>query len=224
LFERLVTFAGLVPTPMVETFHAVIVARAIMVGTKLGVFDVLVDRPLAASAAAQRLGVNEAALEKLLNVLVATGYLSSEGAGYGLTPLARKWMLRDAPGSLRDSMLLRFLEWQAIEGTEDFVRTGTALDVHDRLQGDEWGTYQRGMRSLARLSAGEVARCIPFPRTPGRCSMSAGRMERIRSGSAAGIRICARRFSTFRKRRNRRCRCWPKRSWASASFSARETR
>ena len=160
LLERLITFAGLAPTPIVETFHAVIVARAIMVGTKLGVFDLLADRTLTAGAAAQGLGVNEAALEKLLNLLVATGYLSSDGTHYGLTRLARKWMPGDAPGSLRDSMLLRFLEWQAIEQTEDFVRTGKAVDVHRLIHGEQWGIYQRGMRSLARLSAGEVTRRI----------------------------------------------------------------
>jgi SAM-dependent methyltransferase len=57
-------------------------------------------------------------------------------------------------------MLLRFLEWQAVEATEDFVRTGQALDAHSLIRGDQWGTYQRGMRSLARFSAGEVARRI----------------------------------------------------------------
>jgi SAM-dependent methyltransferase len=164
LLERLITFAGLAPTPVVETFHAVIVARAIIVATKLGVFDLLADRPLTAGAAAHALEVDEAALEKLLNLLVATGYLRREGTCYGLTRLARKWMVRDAPNSLRDSMLLRFLEWQAIERTEEFVRTGKALDVHHLIEGEQWGVYQRGMRSLARLSAGEVTRRTRFPR------------------------------------------------------------
>ena len=37
--ERLAALAGMAPTPVIDTFHAVIVARAIMVATKLGVFD-----------------------------------------------------------------------------------------------------------------------------------------------------------------------------------------
>ena len=36
LLERLITLTGLAPTPIVETFHAAIVARAIMVATRLG--------------------------------------------------------------------------------------------------------------------------------------------------------------------------------------------
>jgi len=166
LLERAVTFAGLAPTPIVETFHAMIVARAIIVGTKLGVFDILADQPLTVAATAERLGLNQSALEKLLNLLVAMRYLSCEDGRYALTRQARTWMVRDAPKSLRDNMLLRFLEWEAVEGTEDFVRTGKSLDAHDRIQGEDWRTYQRGMRSLARLSAGEVTRRIRTPKAP----------------------------------------------------------
>ena len=112
---------------------------------------------------AKEVGVDDAALEKLLNLLVATGYLRFRDGRYALTRLSRKWLPSDSPHSLHDSMLLRFLEWQAIEATEDFVRSGKALDVHDRIRGDQWGVYQRGMRSLARLSAGEVAARVKIP-------------------------------------------------------------
>jgi SAM-dependent methyltransferase len=161
--ERLITLAGLAPTPMIDTFHAVIVARAIMVATKLGVFDATAPDPLSAADLAGRLGVDPRGLEKLLNLLVATGYLRFRDGRYALTSLARKWLLRDAPQSLHDSMLLRFLEWQAIEQTEEFIRSGKALDVHQRIADDQWDVYQRGMRSLARFSAGEVARRVKLP-------------------------------------------------------------
>lgn len=163
LFERLATLAGLAPVPIVDTFHAVIAARAIMVATKLGVFDAVAPQPISAQEAAEQLGVDARALEKLLNVLTASGYLRVRGGRYGPTRLARTWLLRDSPRSLHDNMLLRFLEWEAIEGTEDFVRTGKALDAHDRIGEEQWGTYQRGMRSLARLSAGEVASRVRLP-------------------------------------------------------------
>jgi SAM-dependent methyltransferase len=163
LLERIATLAGLAPTPVVDTLHAVIVARAVVVATRLGVFDALADGPDAALAVADHLGVHAGAMEKLLNLLVGAGYLRFGKAGYALSPLARKWMVSDSPQSLRDSMLLRVLEWQAIDTTEDFVRTGKALDVHDIIRGDQWVTYQRGMRSLARLTAGEVVRRVKLP-------------------------------------------------------------
>jgi len=163
LLERIATFAGLAPTPVVDTLHAVIVARAVVVATRLGVFEALAEGPGEAAPVAKQLGVHDGGLEKLLNLLVAAGYLRFGKAGYALSPLARKWMVADSPQSLRDSMLLRVLEWQAIDTTEDFVRTGKALDVHDIIRGDQWVTYQRGMRSLARLTADEVVRRLKLP-------------------------------------------------------------
>jgi ubiquinone/menaquinone biosynthesis C-methylase UbiE len=157
LLERLAMAFGLVPTPFIDTFHAVIVARAIMVATKLDIFDALDTRPLSATTLAAQLGLDAVALEKLLNVLAASGYVQNGRVGYAPTRLARKWLMRDSPQSIRDNMLLRFLEWQAIETTEEFVRTGNSLDVHDFIRDEQWDIYQRGMRSLARLSAPEVA-------------------------------------------------------------------
>lgn len=166
MVERLANLAGLAPTPVVDTFHAVIVARAVVVATRLGIFDAIAAEPLSASNAAARLGLDPRALEKLLNILVATGYLAFRDGRYRATRLARKWLLADSPQSLRDNMLLRVLEWEAIAMTEDFVRTGVALDVHERIAGDQWSIYQRGMRSLARFSAGEVAARLKLPPAP----------------------------------------------------------
>jgi ubiquinone/menaquinone biosynthesis C-methylase UbiE len=163
LFERLIVFAGLAPTPIIDTFHAVVVARAIIVATKLGVFDAVAARPRSAAEMAGSLSVDAEALAKLNNLLVAIGYLKLVDDRYAATRLTRKWLLSDSPQSLHDSMLLRFLEWEAIEATEDFVRTGKALDVHERITGEQWGVYQRGMRSLARLSAREVAGRVRLP-------------------------------------------------------------
>jgi len=162
IFEWLASLGHLAPTPVIDTFHAVIVARAIMVATKLGVFEVVASGSWSVQEIAERLSVNAGVLEKLLNVLVTIGYLRFLNDRYALTPLARTWLLRSSPKSLFDHMLLRFLEWEAIEAIEDVVRTGRALDVHDRIRKDQWEVYQRGMRSLARLSAAEVARRVPL--------------------------------------------------------------
>jgi len=62
LLERLAMVFGLVPIPFIDTFHAVIVARAVMVATKLDIFDALAARPLSATALAAQLGLDAAAL------------------------------------------------------------------------------------------------------------------------------------------------------------------
>jgi SAM-dependent methyltransferase len=163
LLERVMVLSGLGPTPMLDTFHAVVVARAIMVGTKIGVFEVSATRALDAPEMAMRVGAEPVALRKLLDLLVATGYMRYRDGRYEPSRIARRWLLGKSARSLHDNMLLRFLEWRAVESTEDFVRTGRSLDVHELIDGPDWGVYQRGMRSLARLSAEEVARRIRLP-------------------------------------------------------------
>lgn len=163
VLEWLLTLVGRAPTPVVETFHAMILARAIMVATRLGVFEALADGPCTAPEAARRLGIDGRAAEKLLYVLVAARYLRCRSGRYALTRRARRWLLRRSPWSIHDNMLLRFLEWEAVEALEDFMRTGKPLDVHAMIRPDQWEVYQRGMHSLARLSAAEVVRRVTLP-------------------------------------------------------------
>jgi 2-polyprenyl-3-methyl-5-hydroxy-6-metoxy-1,4-benzoquinol methylase len=163
LVELLLTGLGVVPTPLLDTFQAIVRARVIMVATRLGVFETLKDQPRTASDVASHLGIDPRATEKLLNALVGAGYLCWSDSSYGLARVARKWVLKDSPQSLHDNLLLRFLEWEIVEKFEDFVRTGTPLNVHEELSPHKWEVYQRGMRSLAGLSAGEVARRLPVP-------------------------------------------------------------
>jgi len=165
LLERALNWAGLLPTPMIDTLQAIVVARVIMVATKLGIFEALADGPLSSGAVAARIGTDATATEKLLNGLIGAKYLRFRGEAYELAPVARKWLLKSNSISLRDNMIFRFLEWDAVEHFEEYVRTGRPLDVHDHLPQDKWGDYQRGMRSVAGLSADEVARRMPIPRS-----------------------------------------------------------
>ena len=44
------------------------------------------------------------------------------------------------------------------------MRTGQPLRVHDQMTDEEWGIYQRGMRSGIEMPAHWVARHLPVPR------------------------------------------------------------
>ena len=46
LVERLALALGLVPAPAIEAWFSFMLARAIMAGTKLGVFEALANGPL----------------------------------------------------------------------------------------------------------------------------------------------------------------------------------
>jgi SAM-dependent methyltransferase len=162
--ERLALRLGLVPKPLLHTLITVMVARAVFVATKLGVFDTLEQKPLTAAEVATRLGTDREATGKLLNALTGLGYLRLAGDAFTLSSEARRWLVADSPRSLRDFVLEQeSLEWRWLEHLEDFIRTGDNVQIHQDSSDDVWRLYQRGMRSAAGLSAAEVARRVPVP-------------------------------------------------------------
>ncbi len=164
VLERVALAAGVVPTPWLDTLGAMMLARTIMAATKLGVFEALASGPLPAHQVAAHCGTDPRATEKLLIALAGCGYVRAAHGQYVLAPVARTWLLKDSPQSLRDKMLYQFSEWEMIEGYEEFISSGIPRDVHRVMSDDEWGLYQRAMRALASGSASEVARRTPVPK------------------------------------------------------------
>jgi SAM-dependent methyltransferase len=156
--------AGLVPTPLLDTIVALLLARTVMTGTRLGVFEALASGPLLAQEVAVRCNAQPAPMEKLLGALAGTGYVVVRDARYRLAPVARKWLLKNAPSSLYDAILLQFLDAGYIEHMEEYLRTGTPVHIHEQMSPEDWGYYQRGMRSGANLAAGELVRRVRLPR------------------------------------------------------------
>lgn len=162
LAERAALALGIVPTPFLQTHPSLLLARTLMVATERDVFETLADAPRSSAEVAELCGTHPAATERLLDTLVGTGYLEQAG-GYALTPLARRWLLRDSPQSLRDSLLFRKLEWDWIARLDAFVEHGEPLDFHAAMDDEEWSLYQRGMQALARLAVPETVRRAPVP-------------------------------------------------------------
>jgi SAM-dependent methyltransferase len=162
--ERVVLALGLAPVTLMDTHMSFMRARAIMVGTKLGVFDALASGALPATAVAERCATSPAATAKLLNALVGSGYLTFARGAYGLSAVARKWLVSQSPHSVRDKVLFEFVEWAIAERFEDFVRTGQTLDMHQAVSDEDWGLYQRAMRALSGLAAPEIVGRTPLPK------------------------------------------------------------
>ena len=161
--EQLVLALGLAPVTIVDTHIAFMRARAIMVGVKLGIFESLAAGPAAAQDVAEKCATSAAGTLKLLNALVGAGYLRFRSGRYALAPVARKWLTRDSPTSLRDKVLFEFFEWKLAENFEEFVRTGQPLDIHGSTSEEDWQAYQRAMRALSGLTAQEIVRSTPMP-------------------------------------------------------------
>ena len=155
---------GLLPRPLADTIVAMLLSRTVLTGTKLGVFQALADGAKTAEEVAARCGTHPRATGKLLFALAGARYLEEEDGRYGLTPMARRWMLPSAPRSLQDAILHRQLDTALMEHAETFLRTGVPTDFHTKLTPEEWKVYQRGQRAHALWSAPEVARRVPVPR------------------------------------------------------------
>ena len=153
---------GLVPTPLLQSF-GMVGARALLVATKVGVFDALEVGPPSSAELASRLDLHPETARRFLNFLVSERYLRLRDGRYGLSRLSRRWLLSSSPRSLRDSILMRFVEWDWIGHLEEVIRSGVAVDVHHTMTPAEWGLYQRSMRSSARVFGAELARRTPVP-------------------------------------------------------------
>lgn len=160
--ESAVLATGLVPTAWLESYSPAL-ARAIVVATRLGVLEALSGGARSAEAVAEACRTDPRATEKLLNLLVSMKYVRHAGGRYTLGRNTRRWLLADAPGSIRDLILMRELEWSWIDRMESFVRDGKPLDVHGTMSTNDWGAYQRGMRAQANILGPLLARRVPVP-------------------------------------------------------------
>ena len=164
LLEALALRSGMVPTPLGDTHVAFMLARTIMVATKLGIFEVLAKQKATAQHIAHQCDTSPTATKKMLNTLVHLGYLQIANEHYALTPLATKWLLQSSRQSVYDKMLFQFTEWDMVAGYEDYVRTGEPFRMHETFDQSQWAAYQRAMRAMAGTAVWEVARRTPVPK------------------------------------------------------------
>ena len=163
LLERVGLWLGLVPVPLFETHISATLARAVMAGVELGVFECLEEAPLALDGITGACKTEPAATRLLLDALVACGYLSLRQGCYALVPKSRTWLLASSAHSVRDKILLQGIEWGWLTHLEDFVRTGTPLDFHATMSDSERDLYHRSMRAIAGIAGAEVAWRTPVP-------------------------------------------------------------
>lgn len=164
IIERLVLKSNTAPEPLLETQMAFSMARSIMIGAKLGLFEAAGDGSRSVADIAKTCSTNPGATEKLLNTLTGCGYFTFRNGAYTLTSKTKKWLLRRSPQNLCDKLLFEFYEWDLVEGYEAFVRTGEPLAMHEGMKdNDFWSSYQRAMRNVAGLAASEVANRFPMP-------------------------------------------------------------
>jgi 2-polyprenyl-3-methyl-5-hydroxy-6-metoxy-1,4-benzoquinol methylase len=165
LAERLALCAGAVPRGVFESWFGIMLSRTVMAATRLGVFEALADGPLTCEQVARRCGTDARASEKLLHALVGLDCLRVHGDRFSLPRGMRSWILKEGRQSCSGLVLLHYLEWHWWEHLEEFLRTGAPLRIHDTMSDEEWGLYQRGVRSGIEVYAQWISRTLRLPRT-----------------------------------------------------------
>ena len=161
--ERLALTAGTVPTPLLESFEAMAMARAIMAGVNLGIFEALDEQPDDADRLARRLKLDRRGTDILLVALHALGYVEYRNGRYRNAPAVEKFVLPDSPQTLHAYIgAFNGDMWDEFSRTEDAIRTGESSGLHARDPDDPyWERYMRGLFDLTRLAGDDVARMIP---------------------------------------------------------------
>ncbi|WP_447973405.1 methyltransferase [Nitrospira sp. Kam-Ns4a] len=98
--------------------------KILLTAVKLDVFSALDGRGRTATEIAARLGVDERALELLLNALVAMRVLNKEGERFANTEVAQTHLVKGAPQYVGHLLLLHDAEWSNWGRLEDTIRTG----------------------------------------------------------------------------------------------------
>ena len=164
LIERIIARTNVAPEPLLETQIAFTMARSIMAGVKLGIYDAIGAGAKTAAEVAATCNTDREATTKLMDTLVGCRYLRHRDGRYELTPKASKWLLQSSPNSISDKLLFQYDEWDIVAKYEEYVTTGRPIDLHSSLTDPTaWNRYQLGMRSLASISADEVAKRMPVP-------------------------------------------------------------
>src|SRR5579885_3062781 len=82
LAESLALAAGIVPTPLLDTFVALLLAKTIIAAASLGIFHALESEPLTIRQIAKRCNTAPRPTAKLVLALVACKYLRRRGASF----------------------------------------------------------------------------------------------------------------------------------------------
>ena len=129
-------------TRLYDTLVQPILARLLLTGIELGVFDYL-DRPISARALAGTIDAHPGNTELFLNGLAAMGLVTKKDGLYSNTPVARTFLARGRPAYLGEFLTATSDFWFAplVENMTAFVRDGPPAPQDARASGERAEQY-----------------------------------------------------------------------------------
>jgi 2-polyprenyl-3-methyl-5-hydroxy-6-metoxy-1,4-benzoquinol methylase len=163
ILERIALAFNLAPIPLVDTQVYFNSARAIMAGSNIGVFEAIGTSSLTADEISDKCKTHPQATSLLLNALVGIGYLKYKNGKYSLKRRYQKWLLKNSEANVASKLAFQVTEWEWMNQLDNYVRTGTPVDMHSTMTPAIWAQYQEGMRDLSISTAKELATKLKLP-------------------------------------------------------------
>jgi SAM-dependent methyltransferase len=141
------------PDPFLDTFTALVAARAVTTAVMLGVFEALHERPATADELAERLGLDPLGSETLLATLTPLGYVEPDGERVRNSETSERLLVSSSPESIATFVGGQGdLHWQVLDLLPEAVREGRAYAMHEERRDDSerWEAYIRGLYEISR--------------------------------------------------------------------------
>jgi SAM-dependent methyltransferase len=129
---------GAVPDEIQQPLRAFMESRVLLTALELDVFTAVGPGATAAAVAAA-CGAEAHAMERLLDALVALGFLEKHEGVFANAPLAARFLAEGSPDDARDALKHNLSLWRRWSTLTDAVRAGHAVGVAEMAErGDDW--------------------------------------------------------------------------------------
>ena len=168
--ERILARLNLLPVPLLDTPLAPGIAKVLVTGCELGLFDTLSKQPLSLETLAERLECNPAGLQLLLQLLVSAGYLHQKKGKYSNTPMAQRWLTSKSPVSIAPYVIHSpdiVAIWdhlpEVIRTNKQAIRMPYEEDASNPETQATLARHYAGLASLAMALGGEIIQRVHLP-------------------------------------------------------------
>lgn len=158
--------ANLAPIPLLHAQIMPVLAKAVLEAADKGVFDAAEAGPQTLDDLVRTLRLNRKALGELMGLLTAMGYFTYENDRFGLTRMARRFALKDAPQSVHGMMVFNNrVMWDWMSHLGEYLVTGQGVQYHETLSTEQWRYYQEAMVAATSTESREFGRRAPVPKS-----------------------------------------------------------
>lgn len=168
--EYILARLNLLPTPLFDTPLTVGIAKMLVTGCELGIFDLLAARGMSREELAEGLGCHPQGLELLLQILTSAGYLRLKNGLYYNTGRTRRWLVSDsalniAPYIVHSPDINAIWEHmpEVLQNNAPAIRMPYEEDVSTPEQQRLLMRHYEGLASLATTLGREIVYRVKLP-------------------------------------------------------------